>query len=148
MGVIEPGARAAVACDQQRRHRCHRNRRHDRLGRLSPRALLAARPALTVIEQACPLFVPIVEEGWFDRPATRLIAEEYLAPVRARGVDVLVLGCTHYPLLKPLLSTVMGNEVQLIDSARETARDLAQVLAVRGHRRGRGNANSPLGRDG
>jgi glutamate racemase len=85
-----------------------------------------------VIDRACPLFVPLVEEGWFDREATRLVAEEYLAPIRAAGVDVLVLGCTHYPMLKPLLRRVMGNGVQLIDSADETAAQLARVLAESG----------------
>ena len=61
-----------------------------------------------VFSQACPLFVPLVEEGWFDHPATRLIAQEYLKPVIAEQIDTLVLGCTHYPLLKPLLQDILG----------------------------------------
>jgi len=63
-----------------------------------------------VFSQACPLFVPLVEEGWFDHQATKLIAQEYLKPVIAEKIDTLVLGCTHYPLLKPLLQDIMGRE--------------------------------------
>jgi glutamate racemase len=94
------------------------------------RAIHAAAPGARVEQLACPLFVPLVEEGWFDRPATELIAAEYLAPLRRAGIDTLVLGCTHYPLLKPLLERVMGPAVTLIDSAQETAAELARVLAA------------------
>jgi glutamate racemase len=80
-----------------------------------------------VFSQACPLFVPLVEEGWFDHPATRLIAQEYLKPVIAEQIDTLVLGCTHYPLLKPLLQDIMGRNVNLIDSAEAMA-DIAADL--------------------
>ena len=80
-----------------------------------------------VFSQACPLFVPLVEEGWFDHPATRLIAQEYLKPVIAEQVDTLVLGCTHYPLLKPLLQDILGKEINLIDSAEAMA-DIAADL--------------------
>ena len=127
IGVIEPGARAAVAAT-----------RNDRVGVIGTagtvasgayrRALLALRPELEVVQQACPLLVPFVEEGWLVHPATRMVIEEYLVPLRTAGVDVLVLGCTHYPLLKPLLTHVMGQNVRLIDSALETARELARVL--------------------
>jgi glutamate racemase len=78
------------------------------------------------------LFVPLVEEGWFDHPAAELIAREYLAPLKAATVDTLVLGCTHYPLLKPLLARVMGADVKLIDSAEETANAIAAELKQRG----------------
>jgi|ADurb_Cas_02_Slu_FD_contig_81_872279_length_6941_multi_2_in_0_out_0_3 glutamate racemase len=80
-----------------------------------------------VFSQACPLFVPLVEEGWFDHPATRLVAEEYLKPVMAERVDTLVLGCTHYPLLKPLFQDITGGQVRLIDSAEAMA-DIAADL--------------------
>jgi len=76
--------------------------------------------------------VPLVEEGWFDHPAAELIAREYLEPVKKAGVDVLVLGCTHYPLLKPLLARVMGPGVTLVDSAEETAKAVAAELEARG----------------
>jgi glutamate racemase len=80
-----------------------------------------------VFSQACPLFVPLVEEGWFDHPATRLIVQEYLKPVIAEKIDTLVLGCTHYPLLKPLLQDILGPQVNLIDSAEAMA-DIAADL--------------------
>ena len=80
-----------------------------------------------VFSQACPLFVPLVEEGWFEHPATRLVAEEYLKPVMAERVDTLVLGCTHYPLLKPLFQDITGGQVRLIDSAEAMA-DIAADL--------------------
>lgn len=127
VGVIEPGARAAS--------RATRNGRVGVIGTAGTiasgayrRALLAERPELHVYGLPCPLFVPLIEEGWFEHAATRLIAEEYLAPFRLDGIDTLVLGCTHYPLLKPLLGEVMGPDVQLIDSAEETAQELAAVL--------------------
>ena len=126
IGVVEPGARAAAAVGG------------DGVGVIGTtgtiasgayrRALTALRPDLRVIERACPLLVPLVEEGWTSQPATRLILEEYLAPMLAARIDALVLGCTHYPLLKPLLAEVLGDSVTLVDSAEETARELAVVL--------------------
>ncbi len=131
IGVIEPGARAAVAAT-----------RGGPIGVIGtagtiaskayPRAIHALAPTLRVEQAPCPLFVPLVEEGWFDHPATELIAREYLRPLASAAVDVLVLGCTHYPLLKPLLGRVMGAEVRLIDSAAETARAVAETLAADG----------------
>lgn len=85
-----------------------------------------------VHSQACPLFVPLVEEGWLDHPVTRLTAQEYLKPVLAEDIDSLVLGCTHYPLLKPLLREVVGPGVQLIDSALTTAELAAARLGEAG----------------
>lgn len=81
-----------------------------------------------VFSQACPLFVPLVEEGWFDHQATRLIAQEYLKSVIAEQVDTLVLGCTHYPLLKPLLQDIMGDAVRLVDSAEAMADITADLM--------------------
>lgn len=131
IGVIEPGSRAAVAASGG-----------GSIGVIGTAGTIASNAYATAIrelapqtrveQRACPLFVPLVEEGWFDHPAAALIAEEYLAPIRKAGVDALVLGCTHYPLLKPLLSQVMGSKVQLIDSAEETARAVAAALGQRG----------------
>jgi glutamate racemase len=128
VGVIEPGARAAVAAT-----------RSGQIGVIGTagtiasgayeRAIKALRPDALVCAQACPLFVPLVEEGWFDHPATELIARQYVEPLERAGVDVLVLGCTHYPLLKPLLARVLGPEVILVDSAEQTAKVVAQELA-------------------
>lgn len=83
-----------------------------------------------IFSQSCPLFVPLVEEGWFDHPATRLIAQEYLKPVIAEKIDTLVLGCTHYPLLKPLLQEIAGQTVKLIDSAEAMADIAADLIAT------------------
>jgi glutamate racemase len=128
-GVIEPGARAAVAAS-----------RTGRIGVIGTagtvasgayaRAIEAADCRVEVTARACPLFVPLVEEGWLDHPATRLIAEEYLAPLREHDIDTLVLGCTHYPLLKPLLAAVLGPSIRLIDSAEQTAAAVSRELAA------------------
>jgi glutamate racemase len=96
------------------------------------RAIHRPAPAITVFSRACPLFVPLVEEGWLDHPATRLIVEEYLAPLLALQIDTLVLGCTHYPLLKSLIQETAGKEVALIDSAIAVAGRTARLLGETG----------------
>jgi len=97
-----------------------------------PRAIHRRDHEIKVFSQACPLFVPLVEEGWLDHPATRLIAREYLAPVLARRIDTLVLGCTHYPLLKPLLQKTAGPNIILVDSALAVAATAARLLKEKG----------------
>jgi glutamate racemase len=131
VGVIEPGARAAAAASA--------NGPIGVIGTAGTiasnayaRAIQRARPGTVVVQQACPLFVPLVEEGWFEHAATELIARDYLAPLRRARVDALVLGCTHYPLLKPLLQRVMGPEVRLIDSGEETASAVDLALRAAG----------------
>lgn len=86
---------------------------------------------IRIFSQACPLFVPLVEEGWLDHQVTRLTAQEYLKPVLCHNIDTLVLGCTHYPLLKPLLQEVAGNHITLVDSAEAMAEQTAEVLNER-----------------
>jgi glutamate racemase len=130
-GVVGPGARAAAAATRSGRVGVIGTAGTIRSGAYE-RAIHAIRPDVTVVAKACPLFVPLVEEGWLDRPATRLIAHEYLDGLRERGIDTLVLGCTHYPLLKPLLADVMGPDVTLIDSAEETALAVARELEESG----------------
>ena len=89
----------------------------------------ARSTATTTISGSSPrLFVPLVEEGWFDHPVTRLTAVEYLKPILAERIDTLVLGCTHYPLLKPLLQEVTGPDIRLIDSAEAMADIAANSL--------------------
>jgi glutamate racemase len=127
IGVIEPGAQAAAAAS-----------REGPIGVIGTagtiasnayaRAIQRARAGARVEQRACPLFVPLVEEGWFDHPAAELVAHEYLDPLRRARIDTLVLGCTHYPLLKPLLQRVMGDDVRLIDSGEETAGTVARTL--------------------
>jgi glutamate racemase len=130
IGVIEPGARAAVEAT--------RNGHVGVIGTAGTiksgayeRALRAIEPSLRVTVRACPLFVPLVEEGWVNHEATRLVAEEYLAPLLRENVDTVVLGCTHYPLLKGVIGDVLGRNVRLIDSAEETARETSAVLGTR-----------------
>ena len=133
VGVVEPGARAAVAST--------RNGSIGVIGTFGTinsgayeRAIRALTPGATITTRACPLLVPLVEEGWLDTEATRLIAREYLSPLIGARIDTLVLGCTHYPLLKPLLTEVLGDRVRLIDSAEETAKETARLLEERGLR--------------
>lgn len=145
IGVVEPGARAAVAASRRRE-----------LGVIGTagtigsgayeRAIRQIAPDAHIVARACPLFVPLVEEGWLDTDATRLIAREYLAPLSAAGVDTLVLGCTHYPLLKSLIADVLGPGVTLIDSAHETAAETARVLGARGLLRVAERARRPTSR--
>jgi len=128
IGVIEPGARAGVNASPSGRIGVIGTAGTVASGAYE-RAIKALRAGAHVYSRACPLFVPLVEEGWLDAPATRLIAHEYLDELAAHHVDALVLGCTHYPLLKPLLAEVIGPRVKLIDSAEETA--AATSLALR-----------------
>ncbi len=127
VGVIEPGARAAVAATNTGTIGVIGTAGTIASGAYE-RAITALRPDARVHAQPCPLFVPLVEEGWFEHPAAELIAREYLEPLKRANVDVLVLGCTHYPLIKPLLARVMGAEVKLVDSAEETATAVAREL--------------------
>jgi glutamate racemase len=131
LDVIEAGAAVATAST--------RNRRIGVIGTLTTigsgayeAALRTREPGATVVSQACPLFVPMVEEGWLDHPVTQLTAREYLGPLLSQDIDTLVLGCTHYPLLQPLLQQVAGPTVRLIDSAQTTAERAAEQLAALG----------------
>ena len=92
------------------------------------RAIQALDAQVRTYSQACPLFVPLVEEGWLDHPVTRLTAAEYLKPLLAEQIDALVLGCTHYPLLKPLLQEAAGPGIVLVDSAGAMAEITADLL--------------------
>jgi len=96
------------------------------------RAIHRYDPSVRIFSQACPLFVPLVEEGWLDHEVTRLTAQEYFKPVLCHPIDTMVLGCTHYPLLKPLLQEVVGPGVQLVDSAEAMAEQTAEVLNASG----------------
>jgi glutamate racemase len=127
LDVIEAGATVAAAST--------RNRRVGVIGTLTTigsgayaAALQARQPDAVVLSQACPLFVPLVEEGWLDHPVTELTAREYLAPLLRERIDTLVLGCTHYPLLQSLLQNVAGADVELVDSAQTTAERAALLL--------------------
>jgi glutamate racemase len=131
IGVIGPGSRAAA-----RATRSHNVGVIGTYGTINSkayeRAIKRALPEARIIAQACPLFVPLAEEGWLDTEPTRLIAKEYLAPLTDGAVDTLVLGCTHYPLLKTVIGGVVGRDVRLIDSAEETAAETARILRAEG----------------
>ena len=127
IGVIEPGARAATE-----------KTTNGKIGVIGTSATISSNayarivhtlnPDLKVFSLACPLFVPLAEEGYLDRKATYLIAQDYLQTMLDVGIDTLVLGCTHYPLLKSVIADVMGDSVTLIDSGEETARVAYQML--------------------
>lgn len=128
LDVIAAGARVAAASSDRRKIGV--------IGTLTtvasgayPRAIRDFDPAIHVETQACPLLVPLVEEGWLDHPVTRMTAEEYLAPLLKGDIDTLVLGCTHYPLLRDLLQDVAGEEVRLVDSAEAVAEGAHTLLA-------------------
>jgi glutamate racemase len=91
------------------------------------RAIHRHDPEIRVFSKACPLFVPLVEEGWWHHPVTQLTAQEYLRPVLAEHVDTLVLGCTHYPVIKSLIGEIMGPDIRLVDSAEAMA-DITAIL--------------------
>jgi glutamate racemase len=134
VGVIEPGARAAVSASSTGRIGVIGTAGTIRSGAydLAVRRML---PDARVYAQPCPLFVPLVEEGWRTHQASRLIASDYLQPLHEMDVDVLILGCTHYPLLRDLIAECMGDGVALVDSAAETAMEVERVLEERGLRR-------------
>jgi len=90
----------------------------------------AIDPAVKVISQPCPLFVPLVEEGWLNRPETKKIIKSYLAPLKNQNIDALILGCTHYPLLKPQIQAKIGRNVSLVDSAEEVVKKIEAYLAA------------------
>jgi len=133
LGVIEPGARAASEMT--------RTKRVSVIGTSATVASHAYRKELDklgirAVEKACPLLVPLVEEGWTDHPVTEQVARIYLDELareqhdaNGQQADVIVLGCTHYPLLKPLLRRVLPAGVHLVDSAESTAHDAAKHLA-------------------
>lgn len=127
VGVIEPGARAAVAASDGGPIGVIGTAGTIR-SRAYERAIHALDPDAEITARACPLFVPLVEEGWTDHPVTQQVAREYLGPFCAQGISALVLGCTHYPLLKNVLRRTLGPRVALIDSAAETAAEIGRVL--------------------
>ncbi len=128
VGVINPGVREAVYATQNKK-----------IGVIGTRGTIKSRayeieikqldPSIKVVVNACPLFVPFVEEGWTDGDVVMQVAKEYLKPFKDAGVDTLILGCTHYPLLKPIIQRILGDSVTLIDSAKQVAIEVKKILA-------------------
>jgi len=127
VGVIRPGARRAIESTQ-----------NNRIGIIATFATIQSQEytktiheyqkSAAVFSQPCPLFVPLVEEGWNASTVTEDVARQYLAPLKKAYIDTLILGCTHYPLLKSVLKKIMGARVELVDSAREVAYEVRQIL--------------------
>lgn len=135
IGVVESGVRAALEATRSGVIGVIGTAATIRSGGYE-RRLREIRPEVEVVSTACPLFVPLVEEGWIDHAVTRAVAEEYLAPLLARNIDTLILGCTHYPLLREALQAVVGEGVVLIDTGAETAREVLKYLREMGGREG------------
>src|SRR5712664_776117 len=139
IGVIEPGARAAVKAS-----------RNGKIGVIGTEATIASgaytraiqqlRPRAEIYTRACPLLVPLVEEGWTDNEIAGRTVAYYLESLKASGIDTLLLGCTHYPLLHGLFERVLGNGVRIVDSATATAASVRERLLALGlvRRGGRG----------
>lgn len=133
IGVIKPAAAVIVASTTS-----------GKIGIIGTRATISSGayereihsidPKICITTQACPLFVPLTEEGWLHSEATRIIAREYLKPLTEKDIDVLHLGCTHYPLLRETIAEIMGN-IRIIDSAHPTAQKAAEILNKKGLRR-------------
>ncbi len=128
IGVITPGVREAVYASQNKR-----------IGVIGTKGTIRSRtyeteikqldPKAKVVAVACPLFVPFVEEGWLSGEVVLSVVKNYLKPLKAAGVDTVILGCTHYPLLKPVIQQVLGKGVVLIDSAKQVACEVKKILA-------------------
>ncbi|MBX3007280.1 MAG: glutamate racemase [Melioribacteraceae bacterium] len=133
IGMIEPGAKLALM-----------ETRNKKIGVIGTNAtinnkaysheLKKLNPKLKVFEKACPLFVPLAEEGWTDHKATELIAKEYLSEFKEKDIDTLILGCTHYPILSDIIQKVVGKKVNLVDSGTPSARLVEDYLNGRGIR--------------
>ena len=134
IGVIAPGVEAALAAS-----------RNKRIGIIGTQGTIASEayqnllrelhPGVVITAVAAPLLVSLVEENWLSHPATQMILEEYLAPMKAARVDTVVLACTHYPLLKTLARQLLGPEVTLVDSAQNAATALARAMEASGLKR-------------
>ncbi len=127
IGVIEPGAKQALA-----------RTKNGRIGVIGTKATIGSgsyetslkrlNPSVKVYSQACPLFVPLVEEGWLEGDVVSKVAHAYLDQLKSFGIDTLILGCTHYPLLTGIIQETMGGQVRLINSAEETAKETRALL--------------------
>ena len=127
VGVIEPGARAAVEVSGQQQIGVIATEATVQSGAYA-QAIGKINSDIKVIERACPLFVPLAEEGWAETDVARAVAEQYLNDLRKKDVGVLVLGCTHYPILRDLISEVIGREIPLIDSGEAAAHEVKTLL--------------------
>lgn len=129
IGVIQPGASAAVRSSQNGKIGVIGTEATIASGAYT-RALRALEPSLEIYTRACPLLVPLVEEGWVENGVARSTVATYLSSLKQSGIDTLILGCTHYPLLKKTIAMYLGGDVRLIDSAEETAKVVGETLSA------------------
>jgi glutamate racemase len=127
IGVIEPGVRRALGISKKKKIGVIGTEATIQSGAYT-KALRAKDPSVEVYSRACPLFVPLAEEGWTENAIVELTVKTYLASLRQSGIDTLILGCTHYPLLKGAIHKFMGGTVRLIDSAEEIAKEVGALL--------------------
>ncbi len=131
IGVIEPGVKKALETSTAKR-----------IGIIGTKATIDSKayqnrikrqaPLIKVFAQSCPLFVPLIEEGWLSEKVTVDIIKKYLTPLKKNMVDTLILGCTHYPLLKPSIKKVIGKDIRLVDSAKEVALNVKHLIGSLG----------------
>jgi len=141
VGVIEPPAREAV-----------KRTRKKKIGVIGTRATIGSQayvkairkldPSVEVISQACPLFVPVVEEGLEEDEVAGLVVKKYLREMRDSAIDVLVMGCTHYPILEPRIRELLGDDVYIVNSGRETAHEVQRMLQIYGFHKNSGKGRS------
>jgi glutamate racemase len=127
VGVIEPGARASVAAKNAGQIGVIATEATVQSHAYS-KAIAAIDPAISVIEKACPLFVSLAEEGWADSDVARMVACDYLSGLKDKSVEAVVLGCTHYPILRNVIAEAVGYDVKLIDSGEATAAEVETLL--------------------
>ncbi len=144
LGVLKPGARVAASVT--------RNKKVGVIGTESTinshmydRFIQAQDPEISVYGKACPLFVSLVEEGWLKDPVTEEVARRYLDELMRQGIDSLILGCTHYPLLRSLVQKIVGEKVTLVNPAYETAKELERLLQREGMQNHAGKADPAEG---
>lgn len=131
MGVVIPGARAAVEATKNRKVGVVGTDATVQSG-MYTKVIREMAPDITVIEKACPLFVPLVEEGFKEHVVTQEIIEYYLESMKHTDIDAMILGCTHYPLIRSKIREYMGDRIQIVNPAYETAMDLKKMLEERG----------------
>ena len=127
IGVVKPGARVAAQATESKRVGVIATEATIRSG-LYTKLIQEIDPEISVIGKPCPLFVPLVEEGWRKDPITEMIARRYLEVLQEQDIDTLILGCTHYPLLRKLIGDIMGDKVRLVNPAYETSMVLKKLL--------------------
>jgi glutamate racemase len=136
LGVIEPGAKTAAEVT-----------RNNKIGVIGTTTTISSEsyrsaikpynPDAKIFSKPCPLLVPLVEEGWIDNPITKLVVKEYLQPMKELEIDTLILGCTHYPLIRGIIQEVMGDGVVLVDSAHGVALEVKSYVREKKLKRGK-----------